>query len=293
MKLSEIGDPSLEVVRDGVFASLGFVWYETGELLVFLESERYLPELQANPHVSGVLTTRALAERIPGKTGVAVAANPRLTFYTLHNRLAETAFYWTPFANQISSSARIHPRAYVAEKNVRIGERSVIEPNATVMEHAILGNDVIIRAGAVIGSEGFQFAKVDGRLLPVKHAGGVRIEDGAEVQSNTCVDLAVFGGFTVIGEETKVDNLVRVGHNVRLGKRNRVAANAMLGGSMISGDDVWFGPSCVVSDGLKVGDGATITLGAVVTQDVPAGMRVTGNFAIEHQKFIAHMKAIR
>lgn len=294
MKLSDVPKAiGIDVVRDGSIESLGFVTYETPGLLVFLESEKYLGDLEKNPRVAAVITTADLAPRLPERLAVAVAKSPRGAFYALHNHLASTDFYWKPFKTEIAASAKVHPRAYVAEQNVRIGERCVIEPHATILERAILEDDVVVRAGVVVAGEGFQFAQVDGKLLPVVHVGGVRLERGVELQASSCVDRAIFGGFTVVGEETKTDNMVHIAHNCRLGKRNRLAAGAMLAGSVVSGDEVWFGPMCAISDGVKIGAGASITIGAVVTRDVAAGARVSGNFAIDHHRFLSHIKAIR
>ncbi|MCA9588843.1 MAG: UDP-3-O-(3-hydroxymyristoyl)glucosamine N-acyltransferase [Myxococcales bacterium] len=294
MKLSDVpAEIGLEIVRDGSFESVGFVTYTTSQLLVFTESEKYLADLAANKEISCVITTAELAPKLPPHVGVAVAKSPRGAFYALHNKLAETEFYWKPFRTEIAASARVHPRAYVAEWNVRIGERCVVEPHATVLERAVLEDDVVLRAGVIVAGEGFQFAQVDGKLLPVVHVGGVRLERGVELQNGTCVDRAIFGGFTVVGEETKTDNMVHIAHNCRLGKRNRLAACAMLAGSIVSGDDVWFGPACAVSDGVKIGSRASLTIGAVVTRDVGEDQRVSGNFAIDHGRFLTHMRAIR
>lgn len=298
MRLSEIPDRlDVGVTRDGDFASLGFVTYETDGLLVFVESAAYVPALAANERITAVLTTPelavAVADTVPG-AAVATAASPRAAFYGFHNFLAtETAFYWQDFPTEIDPTARVHPRAFVAERNVRIGPGCVVEPNATILERVLLAEGVVVRAGCVLGGEGFQFAVLGGRLLPVKHVGGVRLDDGVELQATTCVDLAIFGGFTVVGEETKTDNRVHIAHNCRLGRRNRLAAATMLAGSVVTGDDVWFGPSCAVSDGVRIGEGASITIGAVVTRDVPAGQKVSGNFAIDHDRFMTHIKAIR
>jgi UDP-3-O-[3-hydroxymyristoyl] glucosamine N-acyltransferase len=127
----------------------------------------------------------------------------------------------------------------------------------------------------------------------VAHVGGVRLENQVELQAGSLVDKSIFGGFTIVGEETKTDNKVHIAHNCRLGKRNRLAAGAMLAGSVVSGDDVWFGPMCAIADGIKVGARASITIGAVVTRDVPEDARVSGNFAIDHQRFLTHIKTIR
>ncbi len=286
-------DLDIALVRDGAFASLGFVSHAGPDMLVFLESEKYLQPLLDSAHVRCVITKPELLERLPAQLGVALASSPRVAFYRFHNWLAGGDFYWRSFPTEIAASALVHPRAHVAERDVRIGKRCRIEPNATILERSILDDDVVVRANAVIGSEGFQFVRADGRLLSVAHGGGVHLHRGVEVQSNTCVDKAVFGGFTEVGEDTKIDNLVHIAHSVKLGKRNQVVAGAMVAGSVVTGDDVWIGPMASVSHEIRVGEGATVTMGAVVTKDVPAGGRVTGNFAIDHARFIAFMKSIR
>ena len=297
MKLSTIAgvlhSATLDQIRDGEFESIGLVSHETEGLLVFIEDERYLPELVASANIRCVLSTPDLAAKIPASLGLLTAGTPRAAFYRLHEHLATTDFYGPSFPTVIAKSARVHPRAYVAERNVRIGPGCIVEPNATILERAVLEEGVIVRAGAVVAGEGFQHPVVDGAILAVAHMGGARLEQGVELQHNTCVDRAVFGGFTVIGEDTKMDNHVHVAHNCRLGKRNRLAAATMIAGSVTTGDDVWFGPSCAISSGITIGARASITIGSVVTRDVADDARVTGNFAIDHERFIAHMKAIR
>jgi len=294
MNLNQIPrDLGVETVRDGQFTTLGLVAHSTPNVLVFLESEKYLQPLLQSPHVRCVIAASNLVDRVPEQLGVAVAADPRSAFYQLHNRLAETDFYWKSFPTEIAKTARVHPRAYVAERDVRIGEHCIIEPNATILARTIIDDHAIVRAGAVIGSEGFHFEPTAAGMLAIAHAGGVHLHRRAEVQSCACVDKAIFSGCTEIGEDTKIDNLVQVAHHVKLGKRNRVAAGAMIGGSVETGDDIWIGPMVSISHMLHVSDRARLIMGAVVTQDVAAGARLSGNFAIDHEKFIAFVKSIR
>ena len=280
--------------RDATFTSLGFASHDAPRMLVFLESEAHLDGVLANPVIVGVLASEALAAAVPERLGLAVAANPRLAFYTLHNHLVErTDFYGARRATQVAASARVDASAHVAEHDVRIGERVVVEPRAVIMPRVVLEDDVIVRAGTVVGSQGLQASVVDGRMLKVAHGGGVIMRRGAEVHSNSCIDRAVFGGFTEVGEDSIIANLVYVAHNVRIGKRCRVAANAAIGGSTTLGDEVYVGPGAAISSELRVGDGAVVSLGAVVTRDVLPGQRVSGNFALDHERFIAHMRQIR
>lgn len=295
MHLSEASSiVPLTVLRNAAFASLGFVTHRAAAMLVFLESERFLESLLANPGVTAVITTPPLAERIPADLGVALSDAPRRDFYLLHNHLAEhTTFYWQDFPTEIAADAVISPMAYVAADNVRIGRRAVIEPHVTVLPHTIIGDDVILRGGTVVGAQGFQFIRIGETVLPVAHAGGVWLHDRVEVQAHGAIARALFGGFTELGEDTKLDSLVYVAHQVRIGRRCLIGAGATITGSVIIGDDVWIGPQATIASEITIGDGAFITLGSVVTRNVAAGQHVTGNFAIDHEKFIAFLRTIR
>lgn len=295
MKLEQISKSILpHVIRDGEFESLGFVTHETPAMLIFLEDQKYIPRFLSNSQITCVITNERLSGDVPTQFGLAVSDNPRKAFYDLHNYLAsETEFYWTSFPSSVSESADIHPTAYIAEHDVRIGERVKIEPNVTILERVLIEDDVNLRAGTIIGSEGFEFNLMDKYMMPVFHAGGVKLHNRVEVQANCCIDRPVFGGFTELGEDTKLDNMVQIAHNVLIGKRCRLAACAMIAGSVTIGDDVWIGPSASISSEIEIGNGASITIGSVVTRDVLPNQRVTGNFAIDHHRFIAFLKTIR
>lgn len=294
MRLSEIRELAGAVRRDGEFASLGFVTHRAPAMLVFAEHPRFLEALLGNPDVACAITTEALAARVPAGLGLACVGEPRRLFYGLHNRLArETSFYGAPFPNGIAASARIHPTAFVAARGVRIGERVVVEPHASIFENAIVGDDSVIRAGCVVSSAGFEFNALGDEVQAVLHAGGARLGARVELQSNSCVDRAVFGGFTEIGDDTKIDKLALVGHNARVGARCRIAAGAVIAGSATLGDGVWVGPNATVSNEVTVGAGARVSLGAVVTRDVPPGATVTGNFAVDHEAFLERLRRDR
>ena len=164
----------------------------------------------------------------------------------------------------------------MAPQNVRIGARSVIEPGAIILEGSILDKEVVIRAGTVIGGEGFEPKVAGGRHFIVPHAGGVHLSGGVEVLCNSHIAKSVFGGHTDIGEQTKIDAMVHISHNVQVGDFCEIAAGAILAGSSTIGDRVWIGPGVIVSSEVLIGDGAFIALGSVVTKDVPNSWRVFG-----------------
>jgi len=295
MKLRQIENESVRMLVDGEFSCFGNIDQNKPGQMAFVESAKYIPLLKTCSNIACVITRDELVQLMPKGMGVMVSEQPRKSYYEIHNRLAKEAdFCGRPAKTVIGDSSDIHPRAYVAEKNVRIGERCSIAPNVSILENTIIEDDVIIRAGSVISSEGFRFERFGEEILPVLHAGGVHIHKGVEIQANTCVDRAKFGGdYTEIGESTKIDNLVHIAHNAVIGKRCLIAACAIVAGSTIVEDDVWIGPNATISNKLKVGKGAFITMGAVVTRSVSPYEKVSGNFAVDHAKFMDFIKSIR
>jgi len=294
MKLSQLpASAGLDLAREGVFENLGSLTNDMPALLTYLTAERFLTELEVHPTAACVLTTPDLAGRVPDRLGVVTAADPRIAFFQLHNRLAlETSFYGAIEPNEIADDAVIDPTAWIASKGVRIGRRTRIEARVSVFERTVIGDDCVIRSGVNVGVAGFEFKRLPGGagILYVEHAGGVRLGDRVEIQGNSNVQPAIFGGYTEIGDDSKIDALVHVGHNDKVGRRCLIAAGTTLSGNVLFGDDVWIGPGCVISSGLRLGAGAHLTIGSVVTKDVGPGQRVTGNFAIPHERFIANLK---
>jgi UDP-3-O-[3-hydroxymyristoyl] glucosamine N-acyltransferase len=295
MRLSELAAAApLDVWRDGEFRSVGLLLHDAEAMLVGFYDGRYLNALTQNPNITCVITSTELASQVPEDLALAISADPKAAFYAVHDYLhRRTEFYWKPFPSEISAGAAVHEAAYVAPTGVRIGPGTIVEPRAVVMERSLVGRDVVIRAGAVVGGEDIEPKYLSGKYTNVPHAGGVLIGDGVEIGGNAHVQRSVYGGFTVVGNDSKVCALVHIAHNARIGERCFVAPFVIVCGSTTVGDDVWIGPNATISSQLRVGDGAVVTLGSVVTKDVPPGARVTGNFAIDHERFLAFIRRIR
>ncbi len=284
----------VKVIRDSSFITPGFLSDPQDGMIVFLEDVKYLDNLKNTPGVSCVLTTEELAGRLPQIPGVAICAEPRRSFFDLHNRLAlKTDFYWTDFPTEINPSARIHQRACIAEKNVRIGPDTVIGPNVTIEERCLIGSSVTIRAGVVLGSIGFQSSRTAAGMMDMVHAGGIIIRDHVEILSNAVVAVAVFRQFTTVGAGSRIGNTVFISHNVQVGLRCFVGHGSVVNGNVRLGDDVWIGPGAVLVNNITLGDGAQVSLGGTVTTDVHAGERVTGMLAIDHKKMMRHIKSLK
>ena len=294
MRLSEIPSALVRhVVRDSAFASLGFVTHRRSGLLVFIDNDAFLPALRENALVTCVLTTEAFADRVPSTMGLGLVDDARAAFYDVHEHLVHnTAFYGIAQPTRVAPTARIHESAVIAPTNVVLREHVEIGPRVVVLSGVDVGEGSVIRAGTVVGSEGFQVLMTNGQSRRVTHAGRVVIGQRVDIHSNCCVDRSVFAD-TVIGADTTIDNLVHVAHDVTIGRHCRIVAHAMIAGSARIGDGAWIGPCASISSGVNVGAGAYVTMGSVVTRDVEPSAHVTGNFAIDHERYLEFLRTIR
>jgi UDP-3-O-[3-hydroxymyristoyl] glucosamine N-acyltransferase LpxD len=226
--------------------------------------------------------------------GIGFSEDPQRTFIEIHNYLAqETFFYGSAFDREIGRTTYVHPTAFIAETNVKIGDNCHIGPNVTILEGTQIANNVIIRAGTTLGSETLNAHFYDAQEIRIIPSGGVIIHDNVEIHSNCCISKAVLGGYTEIGEYTKIDNLVNISSDVKIGKRCMIVALASVGESVIIGDDTWIGPGSAIEKNIEIGNNAYVTLGSIVTDNVSSDQRVSGNFAIPHEKFLSFIKKIR
>lgn len=258
---------------------------------VFLDSEKYIAAISDS--VSMVLTVEELVSVLSDKKyGLCVVENPRELFFELHNFLAKEKEYCrAEYKTTIGEQCAISPLSYISESNVTIGNNVVIEEFASIKKDVSIGDNSIIRAGVVIGGDGFEFKRTDSSILKVAHSGGVIIGKNVEIQYNSCVDKGVYPwDNTIIGDNCKIDNLVHIAHAVKIGNNVMVVANSGIGGRTEIKDGTWIGFAATVINGIKIGRNARANIGSVVTKSVPDGGSVSGNFAIEHQRFLSNLK---
>ena len=259
------------------------------DALTYLDREKFLPALE-NLNISCVICKPEFAGKLPAHIkGIVFSNEPKLIFFLLHNAVA---VFVEKVPNKIDSSARISPLADIAPYNVTIGPRVVIGPFVPVGENTEIHADVHVHEGCAIGAQGFTSVRSGDTMFLARDLGKVRIDQGVEI----CAHCDVARGTllldtTVLGAYTKLDAKVHVGHGSVLGKRVLVPSGAHIAGNCVVGDDVWIGVNATVSNRIKIGEGARVSLGSVVTKDVPAGQTVTGNFAIDHARFMKNLKA--
>jgi UDP-3-O-[3-hydroxymyristoyl] glucosamine N-acyltransferase len=271
--------------------------------LAYMDNARYGAALAATRAAACLVSARNAA-RVPAGTVALVAREPYRAFAQVLARLHPSAMRpGSAFgADGISPGSFVHPSARlepgvvvdpgavvgagaeigsgtvvgagaVIGPEVRIGRLCSIGPGST-LQHALVGNRVIVHPGARIGQDGFGFAM--GRThLKVPQTGRVIVQDDVEIGANTAIDRGASRD-TVVGEGTKIDNLVQVAHNVVIGRHCVIVAGVGIAGSTTLEDYVVLGGQVGVVGHLRIGAGAQIAGSSNVATDVPPGARWGG-----------------
>jgi UDP-3-O-[3-hydroxymyristoyl] glucosamine N-acyltransferase len=253
----------------------------------FVSARKYLSALRVTRAAAVILTPELAAE---APCACLVVDNPTLAFARvvelLHPRRPAPAG-WHPSA-VVATSAQIHPSAsigalcviedgVVIEAGVEIGPHCVIQRDSligeqtrlvaavTVCARSIIGKRVLLHPGAVIGREGFGFARDGERWIRIPQIGRVRLGDDVEVGSNSAVDRGAIGE-TVIGDGVKIDNLIQIGHNVEVGENTAMAACSGISGSTRIGKNCTIAGAVGVAGHLEIADDVHFTGMAMVTR---------------------------
>ncbi|WDE16074.1 UDP-3-O-(3-hydroxymyristoyl) glucosamine N-acyltransferase [Acinetobacter schindleri] len=258
-------------------------------LLSFIEDLKYVAQLNNNNSIKGIFCTQEIASSglIRKNIDLIIVDEPKWFFFSIVDYLAKSQERESTI---IDPSSEISSQAYISPVGVKIGKNCKIDPNVTILSDVIIGDNVIIRAGSVLGTDGFEHKKTSRGILSVAHNGEVIIHDNVEIGANSHVAKGFSYRPTIIGESTKLDAFVHYAHGVQCGKECLIVAHAMIGGNVDIGNKVWIGPSAVITNRIVLEDNCFITLGSVVTRSVKQGETVTGNFAIPHQKFLKNFK---
>ena len=141
----------------------------------------------------------------------------------------------------IGSGARIGARVVIGPNvsigaGAEIGDDCLLHAGVSIRERTLLGQRVIVQDGAVVGSDGFGFAKrADGTYEKIPQPGFVIVEDDVEIGANTTIDRPAVGE-TRIRAGAKLDNLVQIGHGVSVGRNTLLCAQVGIAGSSTIGD---------------------------------------------------------
>ena len=284
--------------------------------VAFLDNRKYVEQL-AGSTAGAVLVRQAFAARVPPTAAALVTAEPYRAFAA-----ALRLFYPDALRSLIApgqGGVAVHPTARIEDGvdiqpnavvgagaeigrgsviaagavvgyRCRVGRDCYIGPGATVA-HTLIGDRVIVHAGARLGQDGFGFAMSSKGHYKVPQIGRVIVQDDVEIGANTTIDRGALKD-TVIGEGSKIDNLVQIGHNVVMGRHCVIVAQVGIAGSAELGDFVVMGGQAGVVGHIRVGHGAQIAGAAHAKDDVPPGARMGGTPARPFKQWAREIAAV-
>ncbi len=164
-----------------------------------------------------------------------------------------------------------------------VGADSRLYPGVTIYHGCRIGRRAIVHAGAVIGADGFGFARTaDGAWVKIAQTGRVLIGDDVEIGANTTIDRGALED-TVIEDGVKLDNQIQVAHNVRIGAHAAIAGCVGIAGSARIGARCTVGGAGMILGHLTLAADVNISAGTLVGKSIAEPGSYTGSVP-----FMAH-----
>ena len=181
----------------------------------------------------------------------------------------------------------------VVGDNASIGDDGLLHPNVTLAANCHLGARVVVQSGAVIGGDGFGFAKEAGQWVKIPQVGRVVIGDDAEIGANTTIDRGALED-TVIGNDVKLDNQIQIAHNVHIGDHTAIAGCVGIAGSTKIGRRCTIGGAAMIIGHLNIGDDVHVSAGTLIGKSIPHPGQYTGSFPMAaHDDWLKNAAKVR
>ncbi|WP_286033533.1 UDP-3-O-(3-hydroxymyristoyl)glucosamine N-acyltransferase [Fusobacterium necrogenes] len=290
------GDLSLEYI-----SGLAPFFQAQEDSITFASDEKFLKKL--NETKAKVILVPDIPLPNIGKMYLVVKENPRTLMPKLLNFFKREI---KPFEKMIEESSKIGrnvklgPNVYVGhdvvigdnviihpnvtiEEGVEIGSGTIIYSNVTIREFCKIGRNCVIQPGAVIGSDGFGFIKINGNNTKIEQIGSVIVEDNVEIGANTTIDRGAIGD-TIIKKYTKIDNLVQIAHNDIIGENCLIISQVGIAGSVEVGNNTTLAGQVGVAGHLKIGNNVVIGAKSGVAGNVADNQILSGYPLIDHKE---------
>ncbi len=170
----------------------------------------------------------------------------------------------------LESGVVVGPRVFIGPgcilgAGVEVGEDSRLVARVTLCAGTRVGRRALLHPGAVIGRDGFGFARDGERWIRMPQIGRAVLGDDVEIGANSTVDRGAIGD-TLVGHGVKLDNHIQIGHNVEIGDNTAMAANTGISGSTRIGRNCTIAGAVGMAGHLEIGDNVHFTGMAMVTR---------------------------
>ncbi len=285
-KVSIHGDGAIEIV------GLSTIQHGKDQTLSFFHNPRYRQYLETTK-AAAILVDERNFEHV---TQAAIVCG---------NTHAAWAHVTQLFQKNYRNFTGIHPTAIIADsamiganvtigaysvigENVSIGDNTYIDAQCMIEQDVIMGRDcylfsgvtvryecqlgdrVVLHPNAVIGAEGFGFARTTSGYIKVAQLGRVVLADDVDIGAGSCIDRGAIED-TIVGRGTKIDNHVQLGHNCIVGENTVIAGYTGIAGSTDIGNNVVIGGGVGMNGHMKIEDNVIVTGGTQVSQPLKSG----------------------
>ncbi|WP_303784870.1 UDP-3-O-(3-hydroxymyristoyl)glucosamine N-acyltransferase [Azovibrio restrictus] len=301
------GDGSLPITQVGTLQGA------TAGQITFLANPKYRKHL-AETRASAVILVPELAGEVPGAAiltpkpyqyyaRVAALLNPpvRAVAGIQPGAVCESTI---PPSCHVGPGAHVGPGVVLGEgveiranavigAGVRIGAGSVVHPGAVIYPGCQVGERAIIHSGAVIGADGFGFARDTDGWLKIPQVGRVVLGNDVEIGANTSIDRGALED-TVIGDGCKLDNQIQIGHNCIIGAHTVIAGCVGIAGSTRIGHHCAIGGAAMILGHLEIAPGTEISPGTMVMKSIPRGGKYTALYPLDtHDRWLQNAAQLK
>lgn len=246
--------------------------------ITFVDHIKYYKKVLNSEATTIIINKKA--ECPEGKT-LLVVKDP----FKLYNTLALEARPFKAMNASISETAKIgngtiiQPNAVIGN-HVIIGKNCIIHPNVTIYDYSEIGDNVIIQANTVIGADAFYYHGNMGTYDKMHTIGKVVIKDDVEIGPG-CTIISGVAGITHIGKGTKIDSQVHVGHGTVVGNNCLFAAQVAIAGKTFIGDNVILYGKVGVSKDVMIGKNAVVLASSNIDKTLEGNKTYYGSPAID------------
>lgn len=191
----------------------------------------------------------------------------------------------------IGDNTVLFPGVYIGS-NAAVGDDCIIYANVSVYHEVKIGHRVIIHSGAVLGSDGFGFARDGARYEKIPQIGSVVVNDDVEIGSNCTIDRGSMG-MTVIETGVKLDNMIHLAHNVTVGEHTAIAAQTGVSGSSSIGKRNQVGGQVGIGGHIDIGDDTILTAKSGIMKSIGNGKMISGFPQMPHNQWRRTHAALR
>ncbi|GGG44561.1 UDP-3-O-(3-hydroxymyristoyl)glucosamine N-acyltransferase [Croceivirga lutea] len=283
---------NVEFVGDPNFPVLGMNEIHVVEKgdIVFVDHPKYY-----NKALESAATTVLINKKVdcPEGKSLLISDDP----FTHFNSLTK---FFKPFVAAdavIATSAKIgegtviQPNAFIGN-NVVIGSNTVIHPNVTIYDDCVIGDNVTIHAGTILGADAFYYKKRTTHFDKLLSGGRVVIEDGVDIGAGCTIDRGVTGD-TTIKKGSKLDNQIQVGHDTVIGERCLIASQCGIAGCVVIEDEVTLWGQVGIISGITIGKKAVILAQSGISKSLEGETTYFGSPAEEAKSKLKQLAQVR